>query len=130
MPAERSLKTKSVTATGRASVSRNPFPTVRDWIAEGARLRRIEFDKYDLGDWWNAWQFGPGRKKLVDSPSWCGAAYQTCRNAGRVAHRFPPAVPVPGTCRLISWKRSQPSQQPSLPQPMPSCPRRIANAGH
>jgi N6-adenosine-specific RNA methylase IME4 len=85
-----SLTIADAKAADRRSVSRNSFPTVRNWIAAGTRLRRIEFDKYELGDWWNAWSFGAGRKALVEGPSWRGPAYQTCKTAGRVAHRFPP----------------------------------------
>ena len=84
-----SLKTKSVTATGRMSVSRNSFPTVRDWIAEGIHLRRIEFDKYRTGRLVECLEIRSRTQSPGRYPSWRGPAYQTCKNAGRVAHRFP-----------------------------------------
>jgi len=73
----RSLTIVSDRTAGRTSVSRYSFPTLAVWIAEGSRQAHVEFDRYDLGDWWNSWNFGSGRKALVTDPSWEGPAYQT-----------------------------------------------------
>jgi N6-adenosine-specific RNA methylase IME4 len=85
-----SLKTESAESAGRASASRDSFPSVREWAAHGTNLGTVEFGLWAVGDWWNAGEvYGRGvRKKIVTDPSWRGPTYHTCKNAGAVARRF------------------------------------------
>jgi hypothetical protein len=64
--------------------------TQEGWENIGRQLGRVESSyQFMVGDWWN---FGDqkwgNRKHIVDSPSWSGPRYNTCRNCGWVRSAF------------------------------------------
>ena len=62
-----------------------------EWRDMGAQLGHVERGvMWCIGDWWAFGEARYGqRKAVVTAPDWEGPSYQVCKNAARVARRFP-----------------------------------------
>lgn len=64
--------------------------TVEQWAEHGQNLGRVEqLVAWEVGDWWNRGERWGNRVDIVSNPDWKGPSYQTCRNYGAVAAKFP-----------------------------------------
>jgi hypothetical protein len=68
------------------------YTSLDEWAHAGVRLGAAEHILWQVGDWYNDGEnLGRGvRKTILESPSWRGPTYDTCKNAGRIARKFPP----------------------------------------
>jgi len=64
--------------------------TKEQWIDYGSRFAELGGAvQWGWGDWWNSGNFEHGeRKRIVESDSWNGLAYETLKNYGVVAEFF------------------------------------------
>lgn len=60
-----------------------------DGVALGERERSARSLMWDVGDWWNRGERYGERVTIVTAKGWTGPKYQTCRDAGWVANRWP-----------------------------------------
>lgn len=71
-----------------------PFAVpIEQWKAEGLKLGERERSArslmWDIGDWWNRGEAYGERAQIVTAADWAGPKHGTCREAGRVATKFP-----------------------------------------
>ena len=69
------------------------FTNAEAWAQVGRELGLIyRSHPWETGDWWVAGDDLPRgvRLAIVQAPDWTGAPYETCKQWGRVARKFPP----------------------------------------
>ena len=69
------------------------FTNAEAWAQVGRELGLIyRSHPWETGDWWVAGGDLPRgvRLAIVQAPDWTGAPYETCKQWGRVARKFPP----------------------------------------